>query len=147
MSGAKWAPNEVRFRRFFDAGGPDDCWEWKGARTACGHGKFSHAGQTRRTVSAHRFSYQMFVGPIPEGLVVRHRCDNPPCCNPQHLQLGTQADNVADITARGRRKITTHCKRGHERTVGNTYVMPNGRRKCRHCNSIAAQTYKKRRNS
>jgi len=55
-----------------------------------------------RVVAAHRFAWGMEHGSIPEGLHILHRCDNPPCCNPPHLYLGTNADNVADRVSRGR---------------------------------------------
>ncbi len=76
------------------------CWPWRGA-TLRGYGKFNSRA-LGRTFSAHRFAYEAVRGPIPEGQNVLHRCDNPPCCNPDHLFLGTQADNVADMVAKGR---------------------------------------------
>jgi hypothetical protein len=74
----------------------DGCWEWKRARTRCNYGQL--ADSTR----AHRFAYELFVGPIPPGMCVLHRCDNPPCTNPAHLFLGTNGDNVHDSVAKGR---------------------------------------------
>jgi hypothetical protein len=59
-------------------------------------------GYGRVLVSAHRLAWELAHGPIPDGLLVLHRCDNPPCCNPEHLFLGTVADNMADKTAKGR---------------------------------------------
>lgn len=56
----------------------------------------------RRTVYAHRFAWEITNGPIPVGLLACHHCDNPPCCNPAHLFLGTHADNNADMNAKGR---------------------------------------------
>lgn len=56
----------------------------------------------QRLVAAHRAVYERFVGPIPDGLIVRHRCDNPPCCNPAHLVVGTTADNQRDRRERNR---------------------------------------------
>lgn len=77
------------------------CWFWIGTKRN-GYGLMQF---NKRTSSAHRVSYQVFKGPIPKGLVVRHGCDNPGCINPDHLSLGTQADNVADREARGRRNV------------------------------------------
>jgi len=81
-------------------GAPDDCWEWGGSPGQDGYGVVSWGGSQYR---AHRVSYELHVGPVPEGLVVRHACDNPPCVNPAHLLPGTQADNVRDMYERGRR--------------------------------------------
>ena len=76
------------------------CWLWIGRLDCKGYGRFS---LTRtKTVLAHRFSYTLHVGPIPNGLCVLHHCDNPPCVNPEHLWTGTQGDNVADRDQKGR---------------------------------------------
>ncbi len=75
------------------------CWEWIGTRKDDGYGLMRYP---RKYVGAHRISYQEFVGPIPDGLHVLHRCDNPRCINPKHLFIGTNADNVADKLAKGR---------------------------------------------
>lgn len=75
------------------------CWEWQGTRQHYGHGLLSVGG---RNLKVHRISYEMHVGPIPAGLIVRHRCDNPPCVNPDHLEVGTRADNNRDRDERGR---------------------------------------------
>lgn len=73
---------------------------WRGG-TCKGYGTFV-ARALGGSFRAHRFAYALAHGPIPEGLHVLHRCDNPPCCNPDHLFLGTHADNVADMIAKGR---------------------------------------------
>ncbi len=81
----------------------DDCWNWIGAGSKHGgHGQIRLPGQL---IHAHRFSYELHKGPIPEGLVVRHECDNPPCVNPKHLLLGTQQDNSWDMMNRQRRRL------------------------------------------
>jgi transposase len=84
----------------------DDCWEWQGLKGKKGYGglKIYDALRVckRRTVLVHRISYELFIGPIPEGLGVLHKCDNPPCCNPNHLFIGTNADNRADCVAKDR---------------------------------------------
>jgi hypothetical protein len=75
------------------------CWEWTGTM-AHGYGYF-WSGRTNRR--AHRVMWERVFGPIPEGMNVRHRCDNPRCVRPDHLELGTQAENIGDVVARGRR--------------------------------------------
>jgi hypothetical protein len=75
------------------------CWEWTGAHNYQGYGRFGVDGINNH---AHRVSF-MLRGAIPSGLCVLHRCDNPPCVRPDHLWLGTRADNIADMDAKGRR--------------------------------------------
>lgn len=77
----------------------DDCWEWTGARLPQGYGLIkTMTGQSR----AHRVSYELNIGPISDGLMVRHTCDVPECVNPAHLLLGTAKDNAQDRAQRGR---------------------------------------------
>lgn len=77
-----------------------DCWVWNGTVDRKGYGGVKLGKRARR--QAHCLAYEEFIGAIPEGLCVLHRCDNPPCCNPAHLFLGTRGDNVRDSVAKGR---------------------------------------------
>ncbi len=92
-----------RFWRFLDVRDPASCWEWTGARKAKGYGFLTiRDGGRRYNVHAHRLSYELHHGAIPAGLLVCHRSDNPPCCNPAHLFLGTTRENALDARAKGR---------------------------------------------
>lgn len=90
-------PIAVRFWRF--AKKAVGCWLWTGARNRKGYGTLAI---DRMSVGAHRVSWEIHVGVIPSGLQVLHRCDNPPCTNPDHLFLGTIQDNIADMMSKGR---------------------------------------------
>jgi len=78
------------------------CWEWDGPRNGDGYGYCSIG--SRRSRGAHRLSYELHIGPIEAGMVICHRCDNPPCINPDHLFPGTHGDNLADMRAKGRER-------------------------------------------
>lgn len=87
------------FSKGFVAGEAGECWEWQGSRHENGYGYVSFAN---KKLYAHRVSYMIHVGPIPDGLDVCHSCDNPPCTNPEHLYPGTRQDNVDDMVRKGR---------------------------------------------
>lgn len=80
--------------------GPEgDCWRWTGSHFWDGYGRFTFEGEAFR---AHRFAYELEHGPLPAGIVVRHRCDNPGCVRPDHLEPGTVTENNRDCVLRGR---------------------------------------------
>ena len=91
VAGRLWAKVDKR--------GHDACWPYLGAKFHYGHGAIYAWGKQDR---AHRVSWILANGPIPDGLNVLHKCDNPPCVNPAHLFLGTDADNIRDMNAKGR---------------------------------------------
>jgi hypothetical protein len=120
----------------------DGCWEWTGACFKCGgYGQFTieHGQQVR----AHRHSWELHNGPIPKGLWVLHRCDNPKCVRPDHLFLGTCTDNARDMMAKGRGRgqyvRKTHCHRGHALVEPNLIHRPTGYSDCRQCSRITGR--------
>lgn len=113
----------IRFWSKVDIKGPDECWNWKASFKS--GGKNGHYGSFRvgkRCIRAHRVAYELTYGSIPEGegphgVCVCHRCDNPSCCNPSHLFLGSQHDNIRDTESK---------KRGNHpkgESVGNSRML------------------------
>ena len=87
--------------RFFDKVEKHDCWTWTGSRNSDGYGNFFYDNASGK---AHRWSYEYHHGPIEDGLSVCHSCDHPYCVNPDHLFLGTQQDNIADMVSKERQR-------------------------------------------
>lgn len=134
------------------------CWGWSGAKNH-GHGIFHARG---RQVQAHRFAYELLVGPIPEGMTVGHRCHDEAaevgacaggecvhreCCNPAHLCLQTRGENTlsSPLTPSGKAARATHCPAGHAYDERNTRFNKDGTRHCRTCD--AARHRERRRAS
>jgi hypothetical protein len=104
-----------------------ECWTWKGTAKSGWYGHFCVDG---KRFYSHRLAYEMSFGPIPEGLIVCHRCDWPPCCNPSHLFTGTDADNAADKVRKGRAAWgPTHKLRLHPELINRGPELSEQRRR------------------
>lgn len=110
------------------------CWLWNVAQSSAGYGRFSYKG---KMFSAHRVSYELHKGPIPDGLQIDHLCRVKRCINPEHLEAVTPKEN----TNRGDGNFKkTHCPQGHAYTDENTHKDKNGKRYCKACGSEKAKT-------
>jgi len=108
-------PPEVRFWSRVAKGTNDECWLWQGPRSPLmGYGRFNDG---TRIIMTHRYSYELTIGPIPEGLSVCHSCDTGSCVNPAHLWLGTHLDNMRDMSTKGRSLVGTRSPRAYPTEV------------------------------
>jgi hypothetical protein len=130
-----------RFWRNVHVGATNECWPWLRWRDRQGYGKTKFFD---KTVIAHRLAYSFVKGPIPAGLLIRHVCDFPPCCNPHLLVTGTNSDNRADAIARGRilptrpprpKQSRSACSKGHSFDDANTRLASVGMKQVRICRS------------
>jgi len=114
------------------------CWVWIKSKDSSGYGTI---GINKKTWSVHRVAYELWKGPIPEGLEIDHLCQTKACCNPAHLEAVSHAENVRRMEKTKplknkigwRNKEKTHCPQGHEYTPENTYVSRRGSRTCKTC--------------
>lgn len=97
------------------------CWSWKASTTAFGYGKI-WSGASKKLLGAHVVSWILHHGPIPNKLHVLHQCDNPPCCNPNHLFIGTAKQNIWDRILKGRSKWTRG-EDAHNSKLKNNHVL------------------------
>jgi hypothetical protein len=139
FSGYKLSPTE-RFWRSFEEDEATGCWVWTASRNAFDYGRISVNG---KFVKAHRFAYELLVGPIPDGLVLDHLCRNHPCVNPGHLEPVTSRENtLRGETIPAANIAKTHCSNGHPFNDENTLIEGTGKRKCMVCDRQYKQTHK-----
>ena len=105
----QFTQNEIaRYTKSFYQSGPNECWEWLGAKDKDGYGTFTILKDGKRLkFRVHRISYLLEIGKFDFKLLVLHTCDNPPCVNPKHLFLGTHLDNTRDCIRKGRKANTS----------------------------------------
>lgn len=134
----------------------DGCWLWQGCVQGNGYARFRAGG---RTVYAHRFSYELHNGPIPEGLMLDHLCRTPRCVRPDHLEAVTNRENtvrglgplVNTISPQARaaawaiNRNKTHCAKGHAYDAENTRYCPDGSRRCAQCCRDRARAHWRRK--
>jgi len=149
--GFQCVPVEERFWQKVDIRSSRECWPWKGATDVSGRGDFWRDGVKQK---APRVAWSLRYGvPFPKELHACHTCDNPACCNPEHLWPGTRTQNFMDAARKGRLHVSnnspaailnrtrTHCKRGHAFDAANTYITKIGGRKCRACCDLQRLKY------
>jgi hypothetical protein len=139
--------NKKIFKSYLILTDKSGCWIWSRYKDKAGYGKLYFRN---KVYLAHRVSYILYKTEIPKGSCVLHKCDQPSCCNPNHLFIGSQADNVKDMIKKGRSKSgifnskKTHCPKGHEYTPDNIYSngIKRSQRLCATCCKLRAKIYR-----
>lgn len=120
----------------------DKCWEWQAGCTDSGYGHFMVGGRKGGTEKSHRVAWELTNGAIPDGLWVLHSCDNRKCCNPAHLFLGTNYDNVQDMMQKGRNSKGSQHAINHRGELNNhNKLTPNEVRYIRECYAAGNVTF------
>lgn len=147
-------PVEDRLWSRVRKGGPNECWNWFGARS----GNYGSIWWNGNRIAAHRLSWILAGGEIPEEKELCHKCDNPLCVNPEHLFIGSHSENMKDAWNKGRlvpphkrgciphNVLKTHCRNGHPFTPENTYRNKTARI-CRTCKRFHQTSYMNKRRS
>lgn len=118
------------------------CWEWIGSKQPTGYAQLWNG---QRVEQAHRISFRLTCGAIPDGMEIDHLCRNRGCVNPDHLQAVSHRENMRrSKTIMGQNAAKTECKRGHSFDQANTYITANGARQCRACLRMHAKNRKAR---
>jgi hypothetical protein len=119
------------------------CWLWRAGKDKDGYGKTAVGwdGAKMKHVRVHRWIYEQYVGPIPDGMVIDHLCRVKACANPDHLEAVTVGENTARGIAWEHNRRKTHCKHGH--SLSDALIKSDGRRECRECARLRAFRYRK----
>lgn len=139
-----WERPEWRLWRMVHIDTETGCWEWLGTLD----GGYGRMGLKRRTISAHRWAYEHWREPIPDGLIMDHICKNRRCVNPWHLRVVSYWENsvrYADSSVSAINNRKTHCPRGHPYWGHNLLIEPNGARSCRTCKYARSAEYRARK--
>ena len=143
---------EYRLKKYSVPEPNTGCWLWNGSNRGPKNHKYGTLFINKKAISVHRLSYENFIGPIPEGKDILHKCDTSLCINPNHLWAGTHQENMKDMSKKGRSKTApnsgrfkkqTHCKKGlHELSGKNIRLIKTGKL-CRPCANAAQNLRRK----
>jgi len=135
----RWPDKSLEERFWEKVNKTDECWVWTGSLSKAGYGQFMGTPRWSRCMLASRVSWILTNGEIPAGLHVLHKCDNPPCVNPDHLWLGTAHDNMRDMVAKGRHRGTTgmRLRKSVKLTIGEVEEI----QKCQDRNHVIAARF------